>query len=110
MRAVVGKGGMGGKTLQAVVTVDDPGAYSKPFTLTFNARLSSPGDELMEYICNENNQDVAHIQGPPAAPGDPDLSRRAPAAHAQRPPLPWQRQHSITSSSAPVSAAASRRS
>ena len=35
---------------------DDPGAYSKPFTVTFNARLSNPGDEMMEYICQENNQ------------------------------------------------------
>ena len=42
--------------MEIKVTVDDPGAYSKPFTLTFNARLSNPGDELMEYICQENNQ------------------------------------------------------
>jgi hypothetical protein len=38
------------------VTIDDPGAFSRPFTVTFNARLSPPGDELMEYICQENNQ------------------------------------------------------
>ena len=38
------------------VAIDDLGAYSRPFTLTFNARLSNPGDELMEYICQENNQ------------------------------------------------------
>jgi hypothetical protein len=37
------------------VTIDDPGAYTKPFTLTFNAKLA-PGDELLEYICQENNQ------------------------------------------------------
>ena len=42
--------------MEIKVTVDDPGAYSKPFTLTFAARLSNPGDELMEYICQENNQ------------------------------------------------------
>jgi hypothetical protein len=42
--------------MEIKVTVDDPGAYSRPFTLTFNARLSNPGDELMEYICQENNQ------------------------------------------------------
>ena len=42
--------------MEIKVTVDDPGAYSKPFTMTFNARLSNPGDELMEYICQENNQ------------------------------------------------------
>ena len=38
------------------VTIDDPGAFSRPFTVSFNARLSPPGDELMEYICQENNQ------------------------------------------------------
>ena len=42
--------------MEIKITVDDPGAYSKPFTLTFNARLSNPGDELMEYVCQENNQ------------------------------------------------------
>lgn len=45
------------------ITIDDPGAYSKAFTLFLTANLM-PGAELMEYICNENNQDVPHIQGP----------------------------------------------
>jgi len=31
--------------------------------VTFTARLR-PGEELMEYNCNENNQDVEHITGP----------------------------------------------
>ena len=43
-------------TLVNTVTIDDPGAYSKPFTVTFAARLQAPGDEIMEYICQENNQ------------------------------------------------------
>ena len=38
------------------VTIDDPGAYTKPFTMTFTATLSPPQDELLEYICQENNQ------------------------------------------------------
>ena len=38
------------------VTIDDPGAYSRPFTVTYQATLVQPGDELMEYVCNENNQ------------------------------------------------------
>ena len=42
--------------MEITVTIDDPGAYERPFTLTFNARLSNPGDELMENICQENNQ------------------------------------------------------
>ena len=38
------------------VTLDDPGAFARPFTVTFQADLSQPGDELIEYVCNENNQ------------------------------------------------------
>jgi hypothetical protein len=38
------------------VTIDDPGAYTRPFVLTFMATLSPPEDELLEYICQENNQ------------------------------------------------------
>jgi hypothetical protein len=33
------------------------------FTIKFTATLR-PGWDLMEYICNENNQDVEHIRGP----------------------------------------------
>jgi hypothetical protein len=50
-------------TLENVTTIIDPGAYAKPFTIKFNATLR-PGWDLMEYICNENNQDVEHIRGP----------------------------------------------
>ena len=38
------------------VTIEDPGAFSRPFTTTWTARLQAPGDEIMEYICQENNQ------------------------------------------------------
>jgi hypothetical protein len=51
-------------TLENVTTVIDPGAYAKPFTIRHEATLR-PGWDLMEYICNENNQDVEHLQGPP---------------------------------------------
>jgi hypothetical protein len=41
-------------------TIDDPGAFSKPVTLTFTASLVRPGlkvgGDLMEYICLEDNQ------------------------------------------------------
>jgi len=50
-------------TLEKVVTIIDPGAYEKPFTVQFDAKLR-PGWELMEYICNENNQDMSHVVGP----------------------------------------------
>src|SRR5262245_4903761 len=48
-------------TLVNEVTIDDPGAYSRPFTLRFTARLR-PNEELMEYICQENEQDSHHIK------------------------------------------------
>jgi hypothetical protein len=38
------------------VTMDDPGAYTRPWTVTFMATLSPPDDDLQEYICQENNQ------------------------------------------------------
>jgi len=59
-------------TLVNEITIDDPGAYARPFTVRFIAELAPAGDELMEYICAENNQDVSHLIGPTAAPGDPE--------------------------------------
>ena len=41
--------------LEIKVTIDDPGAYSKPFVVTLNARTTI-GDEVKEYICQEGNQ------------------------------------------------------
>jgi len=49
-------------TLDYEVTIDDPGAYTRPFTL-YGSHAYDAGTELMEYICNENNQDVEHIVG-----------------------------------------------
>jgi hypothetical protein len=37
------------------VTVDDPKAYTRPFTVRVNWRLL-PGDDLIEFICNENQK------------------------------------------------------
>jgi hypothetical protein len=36
--------------------IDDPATFSRPFTVRFQSTLGQPGDELMEYVCNENNQ------------------------------------------------------
>lgn len=51
-------------TLENVTTVIDPEAYTQPFTIRFEARLQPAGADIMEYVCNENNQDVEHIRGP----------------------------------------------
>jgi hypothetical protein len=42
------------------VTVDDPKAYTRPFSVRVNWRLL-PGDELIEFICNENEQSSQHL-------------------------------------------------
>ena len=49
-------------TLSWDITINDPGAFAKPFTVQTRARLE-PTWELMEYICQENNTNVGHIQG-----------------------------------------------
>jgi hypothetical protein len=43
-------------TLRRDVTVEDPGAFTRPFTVTFTAKLGTPDSEILEYICIENNQ------------------------------------------------------
>ena len=50
------------------VTIDDPGAYAKPFTTVGRARIMA-GTELLEYICQEDNYDLQHISGPAQGPG-----------------------------------------
>jgi hypothetical protein len=41
--------------LQIDVTVEDPKAYTKPFTVRVDQRYF-PDQELIEFVCNENNQ------------------------------------------------------
>jgi len=46
-------------TLQIDITIDDPTAYTKPFTVRVNQRLF-PDAELIEFICNENEKSVRY--------------------------------------------------
>ena len=46
------------------ITIDDPGAYTNPFTVTQEIHLR-PGWEPWEFICNENNKDLEHLPGSP---------------------------------------------
>lgn len=54
-------------TLTEEVTITDPGAYTRPFTINARHRLL-PGDELLEYICQENQRDTQHLVGPAGRP------------------------------------------
>jgi len=42
------------------VTIDDAKAYTKPWTVRVNWRLGAD-EEVIEFICNENNVDVQHL-------------------------------------------------
>jgi hypothetical protein len=44
------------------VTIDDPKAYTRPWTVTLHWRLV-PDTDLIESICEENNKDLPHMGG-----------------------------------------------
>ena len=46
--------------LDLQLTIDDLKAYPKPWTVT-ESLVISPGDELQEFVCNENEKDLKHI-------------------------------------------------
>ena len=48
--------------LEFETTVEDPGILAKPWTQKRVADLA-PGEEIYEFICPENNQDVPHMIG-----------------------------------------------
>ena len=50
-------------TMQIDVTIDDPKAYTKPFTVRVNHRLMVD-TEMIEFICNENEQSSKHLEPP----------------------------------------------
>ena len=47
------------------VRFEDPSAYTRSWTVPVNIRLA-PDTELLEAVCNENEKDRAHFQGPRA--------------------------------------------
>ncbi len=44
------------------VIIDDPGAYTAPWTATHEVHLR-PGWEPLEFICGENNKDIGNLPG-----------------------------------------------
>ncbi len=47
-------------TLHFQATIDDPGAYTKPWSFAWDIPWRA-GQELQEYICQENNQYLRHL-------------------------------------------------
>ena len=50
-------------TMEIDVTIDDPKAYTKPFTVRVNHRIMVDS-EMFEFICNENERSSHHIEPP----------------------------------------------
>jgi hypothetical protein len=48
--------------LEIEITIDDPGAYTRPWTVLQRATVL-PETDLLEFICNENNRDLQHLPG-----------------------------------------------
>ena len=46
--------------LEIEITVDDPKAYTKPWTVQVNQKILLDTD-LIEFICGENERDVPHL-------------------------------------------------
>jgi len=49
--------------LEVTLTVDDPKAYTAPWTIKLNQVLVTDGQELLDYNCTENEQDAVHLVG-----------------------------------------------
>jgi hypothetical protein len=47
--------------MQVEITVDDPGAYTRPWKMRRLLRLAV-GDDVQEFVCNENNK-TEHFVG-----------------------------------------------
>ena len=61
--------------LQVDVTIDDPKVFAKPFTVRVYRNLLVD-QEMIEFICNENEQSTDHIP----KPGQPGLPAAPPPA------------------------------
>lgn len=48
--------------LEIEVTIDDPKAYTKPWTVTIHQRILL-NTELIEFVCLENERDAPHLAG-----------------------------------------------
>jgi hypothetical protein len=57
-------------TMQIDVTIDDPKAYTRPFTVRVNHRLMVD-QEMIEFICNENERSTNHLSPPAWMKGEP---------------------------------------
>ena len=87
-----------GSVIEDRMTVDDAGTYSKPWEALWQLDRMPAGSRLQEYMCAENERDVALFAtgnnrpaagGPPAGPGGPPApSGGPPLGEGPRPVRP----------------------
>ena len=52
------------ETLHYEVTIDDPKAYTRPWTASWDIPWAD--EQMLEYFCQDNNLDLQHLAGPDA--------------------------------------------
>jgi len=50
-------------TMDVTLTIDDPKAYTRPWTVNASPSRLIVGQDLLEYVCTENNKDIEHLFG-----------------------------------------------
>jgi hypothetical protein len=50
-------------TLDVSMTIDDPKAYTRAWTVNEGPSRLILGQDLLEYVCTENNRDFDHLVG-----------------------------------------------
>jgi len=50
-------------TLDVTLTIDDPKAYTRPWSVNNSPSRLVLGQDLLEYVCTENNRDLEHLVG-----------------------------------------------
>ena len=48
--------------LEIELTVNDPKAYTKPFTIRVEQQIVADGSEMIEFICHENQQFLKRVK------------------------------------------------
>jgi hypothetical protein len=48
--------------LEIEITVDDPKAYTQPWSIRLNQSLAADTD-MLEFVCQENERDARHLVG-----------------------------------------------
>lgn len=80
--------------LEVEVTVSDPGAYARPWTVAVRAELA-PDTEMIEWVCNESPHGVEHWVGKASderkgeVPVAPAILSKYVGTYVEQPPL-WR--------------------